>query len=99
MKFKNYKQIFFIALMFLLLFITSCSCVGNTQPKTSFAADDTDKNLIEWVNTKIDEAVSTEGKTEQQILDEKKTFSKELIQNYISDDVIAKKKKNIRNKI
>ena len=94
MRFKSYKQIFFIAVMFLLLFITSCSCVGNTQPKTSFAADETDKNLIEWVNTKIDEGVSTEGKTEQQILDEKKTFAKELIQNYIDDDVIAKKKKN-----
>lgn len=94
MRFKSYKQIFFIAVMFLLLFITSCSCVGNTQPKTSFAADETDKNLIEWVNTKIDEGVSTEGKTEQQILDEKKTFAKELIQNYINDDVIAKKKKN-----
>lgn len=76
MRFKSYKQIFFIAVMFLLLFITSCSCVGNTQPKTSFAADETDKNLIEWVNTKIDEGVSTEGKTEQQILDEKKLLQK-----------------------
>ncbi len=94
MKTKKYKQLFFVTMLFLLLFITSCSCTGNAAPKTSFDADDTDLNLIDWINKEIEEGVATDDKTEQQILDDKKVFAKELVNNYIKDEAIASRKKN-----
>ncbi len=62
---KYYKRFFLIGILFLLIFITSCSCSNNGY-KTKFAEDaataseDENLNLIKWVNKKLNDAVSAE---------------------------------------
>ena len=55
MKKTNIRRVFLAACFFVLLFLTSCSCgcSGNTKPLTMYANETTEKNTIEWVNTKL----------------------------------------------
>lgn len=89
MKNRNYRKIMFIGLICLLLFLTSCSCScsGNNLPKTLYAEANTEKNEIEWVNEKL--TINTEGKSAEEILNEKKLLGIELIEQYTIYENIA----------
>ncbi len=94
----NYKKVALIAIMFLLLFITSCSCGTGRDPKTKFAKEGTtDQNLIKWVNKELNKGTTpAEGEpafTEEKILLIKKENAVNLINTYIYEDAIATKAK------
>lgn len=82
MKNTNYRKILFIGLFCMLLFLTSCSCScsGNNSPKTLYAEANTDKNKIEWVNEKL--TINTEGKSTEEIINEKRSLGIALIEAY-----------------
>lgn len=96
---RSYKKVFFIAILTLLLFITSCSCGGNNSPKTKFAKEGTTvQNLIAWVNQEINKNTTDENGellTEELLLAKKKENAINLINNYIYEDAILTKDKYI----
>ena len=98
---RSYKKVFFIAVMTLLLFITSCSCGGNKSPKTKFAKEGTtDQNLITWVNQEINKNTKDENGellAGEELLAKKKENAVNLINNYIYKDAILTKDKYIYN--
>lgn len=90
---RKYRKIFFIGIFVMLLFLTSCSCscTGNTGPKNLYEQANTEKNKIEWVNEKL--TITTEEKTEEQILNDKKDLAYALIEEYALYENIASQDK------
>ena len=93
------KKVFFIAILTLLLFITSCGCSGNNSPKTKFAKEGTtDQNLIAWVNQEINKGTIDENGnplTGDVVFSIKKENALNLINNYIYEDAILTKDKYV----
>ena len=96
---RTYKKVFFIAVITLLLFITSCSCGGSKSPKTKFAKEGTtEQNLITWVNQEINKnTVDENGNplSDDVVFATKKENALNLINNYIYEDAILTKDKYV----
>ncbi len=89
MKNKNYRIIFLAVAMFLMLLITSCSC-GKVRNRNLYQEDENKdgiKNVIEWVNKKLNSADET------RTLQQKKDDAINLIKSYALEDGITNGKK------
>lgn len=88
---RNYRIIFFTIIMFVLVFLTSCTSCANNGPKSLYEDDSakTTKNVIEWINLKL-----TPQEGEDDTIEVRKEKAIALIQNYAIEYGITGGKKN-----